>query len=232
MRLTQGLDYHKIERDSAFFDRGYRFWKSSWEETLAELGAHDHLPLFSDAYIYRDRHLFVCDEQPAALFLTETIGPEGAWRDHSYFQMYSGSTVQDLVSQHRKMVSVSFIAIAEEWRKSRTDISILDLVFGLSIREWRNSDADALISCVRKNRKVDASFAQFGARSVGQGHAFHVDVEYMLLERGAARPHPDPRVELELKRLWTQSKGVDDEGPTSKRRPTDVPNIHEYAMGK
>jgi hypothetical protein len=232
MKSTSDLQFKKISLDSPEYGRCYRFWKSSWERTFQELAAADHLPILSDGFVYRTKNCLFAGEEPVGIYLTETIPLEKSWQDHSYFQMYSPEIRERLFKSYRQIVSLSYIAVAEAWRKSETDIPLLELVFGLGAYELLESGADALVSCVRKNRKVDSAFSCYSASSWGRGSAFNVEVEYMVLERNQFSPHTNPLVQRELNRLWTKSKGVDYESAFGKGYQSPVSNLSEYALGK
>ncbi len=231
MKKTNLLTYLKVANGSSLYEPCYRFWKSSWEHTLRELRADNHLPLLSDAFIYRTKNCLFFDSVPVGIFLTEVIVADSVWRDHSYFQMYPTDIRQKVLSSHQSVLALSYIAIDEAWRKSQTDISILELIFGLGTMDLFESGAHALVSCVRKNRKVDSAFSCYGAVSIGGGTAFNADVEYMVLDRSAVLPHGNSSVQNELNRLWNKSKGVDCENTVRKGYPSNASNLFEHALG-
>lgn len=231
MKSSSQLTYLKVPNGSSLNERCYHFWKSSWEDTFRELSATDHLPLLSDAFVYRTKNCLFFDSIPIGIFLTEAIRSDAAWRDHSYFQMYPTGVREKILNSYDCVLALSYIAIDEAWRKTQTDIPVLDLIFGLGARDLMESGARALVSCVRKNRKVDSAFTCYGAVSLGGGTAFNVDVECMALDRASVLPHPNTMVEKELHRLWTKSKGVDYENATRSGYQSAVPDLSEYAVG-
>lgn len=232
MKTTRSLTFKRFLNQSSCYEPCYRFWKRSWEETFTELEAFDHLPLASDSYIYRMKNSLLQDQQPVGIYLTEVIGPHSAWKDHSYFGMYSSHAGSQIYEPGKSVMALSYIAIHPDWRKSQTDVPLLELVFGLGVLALLESDASALVSCVRRNRKVDESFSAYGARSVGLGQAFNVEVDYMILERKNIRSHFDPVVRSELERLWTISKGVDYERRAQTGYSPHVSDLSEHALGK
>ncbi|MCB0356561.1 MAG: hypothetical protein KDD40_06115, partial [Bdellovibrionales bacterium] len=163
--------------------RAYDFWLNSWHKTFKDLNVENYENLKSDDYLSRNVNCLFADNRPVALFLTHVLQINRCGINHDYFEMYSQETLTYILNNFNSVFCISYVCVDNEWRKSRTNLPLIDIIYGLATNQFLDSRCCAFLSCSRKSRSVHKVFEKFGAKSLGTGSAFNAAVDYMCLTK-------------------------------------------------
>jgi hypothetical protein len=119
-------------------------------------------------------------------------------------------------------MSVEFLIISPEWRKSLVGISLSEVIISLSTKIFKATNADALIGTARRDVKVNDSCYKLGFFSVEssvQRRNFEVDLIAAL--KKDIKMHPDFETSALVKELWANktdfTKLISDENKQFKK---------------
>ncbi len=229
MELLSGLDSRlgEIEysvlsgrcgRNAAGLDlnnRAYAYWKEFWGSIYESAGSRAAFVLddFSrqdvvgvlsrrDEIVAVHCHSFFNIEQRATL-------------DHRYFLFYPPSYLERLREWGvRKVVTYEFLTLNPDWTKRKIGFPLAEAIMGLGLRVLEESDADAIISSVRRDVKVHEMCQRWGWETFQanvQRRNFPLDL--MACHRSAIKPHVDPQIDEFCRQLW-RGRGVDAPAPS------------------
>ena len=184
MKSLQSLSYHKFNTTSPGFsselrDSAFQFWKNQWKIGFTRLGIQFD-KINSDNFLNRTAHLLCQDQQPVGLVLSEKMDiSKPVFRDTSYFNNYPEVVTDYFNSERFESVTVlTYLTIESEWRHSKTDFPISDLLFSLATLEFINGDTDCLLGYIRMDKDVHNSFYRHGLRKIDSDMAYNVPVDY------------------------------------------------------
>lgn len=204
-----GLDYYLFntrnprdnERDLC--EKAYRFWKSSWLETYRSLGV-EKSSFFSDDFLDRELSALFYQGEPVALFFNNFFDmTRESIAEHSYFKNHPGEVIDFLRKKNFKEVMfLSYMTVHSEWRTSRTDVPLPELLFSLAIKRFLDLGQTALSGYIRTDKSFYSSFYNHGAEKILSAVAYNAPVDFCYLTSKTAKLSDDPAVRNACHFLW------------------------------
>lgn len=194
----------------------YLTWREGWGAVLRDLAVTQ--PVRSNDFTRQDRiaALFIGGACAAVTALRFCDMSQPMWLDDSYFEGWPEDALARL-GQRRICISSNTL-IAPEWRgalvlpqpssaverSSEHDprgaaLPFKSVLFGMVVREFVASSADAMIGVSRNNRAMDRVARDHGAQRIGALQVHGIESDICLFERAdIPRPHPS------IEELWSR----------------------------
>lgn len=206
------LDFNLIDTNDpkknelSLYKKSYNLWKSVWEETYQkELHVKD--PFYSDSFIF-NKILGVLSYQGSpvglALFNTFNINLE-PFAQHSFFKDYPKEALTFLKGPtNTKIMTMGNLAVAPNWRKKKTFISISEIVVGFSVKTFQKSSAEKLIALTRNSRRVNETLYLYGGLPLKKNHStqFDSNVDIIVYTQKTVCEHPNKKISFFINDLW------------------------------
>lgn len=148
------------------YNQIYDCWYAVWSEAFRELGVTQKM--HSDALTRQDLIA-------AAFFKNECIGMSFLrWVDlrernsteDSYFKIWSEEHRQALASRGPLVIVCSNLTLHPMARRQRLGIVAKDLIAGMAIQTFLNSNADAMTAAMRIDRGANTTVARWGGSTI------------------------------------------------------------------
>jgi len=208
------LSYHLLQPHAAgpadlpLIGEAYRCWGEVWQETFAELENRRDLPSDDFTRQHEVGALFHGYECIALTFYRWIDLSSPISRADSYFSVWPES-VRDQASAYGSRVCVgSNFTISAPWRRA-AGCSLKDVLMGLVIERFLQSDASALVGTMRADRGMSRLADRLGFRKLQQGVIHHgVDVDLVAFFRDrCTRPVNDEADEAIIQALRPSVEG-------------------------
>lgn len=189
------------------YKRIYQCWEATWNEAFRDLGKPEGY-LKSDAFTRQDfvGALFNHDQCVALSFFRRADPAMPTFRADSYFSNWSDTHIRKLRSYGDDIVICSNFVITKEARGENLGVSLKDVLIGITLRAFREMQADALSGTPRTNRKMNEACAKWGgteiARGMPSGHGDTVDLMGFFSKVLVSHPR-QPLSDL-VDELWEQ----------------------------
>lgn len=205
-----------------YYDEAYRCWKQVWSEALLELDGSGQI--YSDEFT---RH----DEISAVFFKDRCIGTTSFFwmdfalaptADDSYFKIWTPKAIAELTKYDSKVLVCSYFTLHPDGRQNRLGINMKDVLMGLLVKRFLDTNAQSMTGTVRNNRGVNLSTFRHGAVILERDLKLHgVDVDLVAFYRDQAHVSEDPVIAHVVESLW---KNRLSESKTSTRTHTQWPS--------
>ncbi|MGE0529175.1 MAG: hypothetical protein AB7G93_15790 [Bdellovibrionales bacterium] len=186
------------------YNETFQFWHTIWEQTFAEL--KNQRKLYSDDFFRMDEILALSSAgKVVGCFLFGWYDLRiDSHRYHSYFSAYPEELMHMLQSSTSGIVmSMGYLAVAPEWRKSKVGVLVSEALLGLACKRFIASGASHLIAYTRNDRKINDLCYRYGARCAYSNRREHnVSVDIVLMERPDVRFSQDKNVRTFVDELW------------------------------
>lgn len=148
------------------YNQIYNCWKTVWESTYKELKIDKHL--YADSFTRQTNvgAIFYDDICMAMCFFRHTDFNLSSFGDDSYFSCWSESNRNQLKANGHKIIVSSNFTIHPLARKGNLPFSMKDLLTGISVEYFLNSNADSMAANLRVDRKVNESCKKWGAHLI------------------------------------------------------------------
>lgn len=197
------------------YEQIYQCWEEVWSKTFSELKVPRSL--VSDAFTRQDYvgALFYKDKCIGMSFFRWTNSSSAVFSKDSYFANWSADHLKYLCSRGNKIIVCSNYTIHPDARGLQLGVATRDILLGMIVETFMNSDADAMTGATRLDRKVNEVCERWGAEQI----ATHIpsgfgDAEVNLVGffKDKINNHPVPLLKALTSRLWLNR--------------TEIPRIH------
>ena len=179
-----------------------------WQKVFTETGTPE---TWSADHFFRQDVipvLHIDNEIIAAHFYTFFHLDLDVTNDHEYFSIYTKEAMQTLRNHPAKtLMSMEFLSVNPEWRKSKVDFSIGELMINLGLNVMKSFQADVALGVARKVVKVDKMAINTGfsliAEDIKRGNL--VCDLYAFYKDSAPPAMNDEQSEL-LSLLWSKKQ--------------------------
>lgn len=194
---------HLVEHHNAAYD----LWLDVWTNVFTQL-KFDTSHLLDD-FIRQDLIAVIfAGNVPAAVHLYSFLSIDSkVSRAHSYL----GGNFSDLFfsklarNNVRNIMSMEYMTVHPDWRKSKCDIHLGQVLVGLAAQTMLQFGADAAIAPARRDHKVHELAYAVGGESVMSNVMNHnVPCDLLMCHRDRIKSHTDPAVEEVISGLWAK----------------------------
>ncbi len=190
-----------MERD---YDKAYAFWLSMWRETFAAVDPS--IQVHSDVFV-RHREIsavFSHDEVVGLIMYDFRNLRVRAHRDMSHFQHFPSDVIDALHARgHEEVMLMGQLTVHPKWRKKMVGPFMSDLLVGLSVKRFLESNASVMIAFTRNDRGTQDLGYRFGAVPLRVGHeAYGIASDVIAFYRDRVRDCPLPGLPAVIDRLW------------------------------
>lgn len=185
-------------------NKSFLLWKSTWMKVFQTLN-FDCSHLEDD---YLRQNIIACithNNNPIALHLYSVFHIQSlAAHSHSYFRQYPEEFFLKLSSNGvQTVMSMEYMTVHPDWRKSQTNIHIGSLLGGLAFEVAKFLQVDAAIAPARRDHKVHEIAYSFGAVPILENIVNHnVPCDLIAGFPGSLHPHKDLTIQKLIEDLW------------------------------
>ena len=180
------------------YEKTYIHWRQMWEDIL-DSGKNTN----SDNFIRQD---ILCP----IVFRSDVIGLIGCnffalnqkvSLDHSFTKSFPKETFKN-ISESSSFMSIEYLSVHPEFRKSIIGYSLGDVLIGLSMEIFKKSNAIFVLGTARKKNNVNKMCNQFGFKEIGNIERFGLNCSQILNSQESVKEHPDKFVKNIIDDLW------------------------------
>lgn len=192
--LQGQLSFYKITTrpysspiDQQLYENAYNFWKKIFSETFKVVIAKDY-QLFSDEFLLQDS-INVLLSGSAIIGLIAFLQLDLTSQveiDRSYFKNYDSFALNKIRHEYNKVFIISNLAIDAQFRKSNSGKDFAFLLIGLGVLNFIHSEARALITITRNDRKTHERVLSFGGKSLGKHLVHGIESDIILINKDQA----------------------------------------------
>jgi len=155
-----------VAEGKELYEKAYLCWKEVWTQMRREIGVADHL--CSDNFTRQDYvgALFYKDDCVALSFLRYCDYNRADFKDDSYFDNWSPAAQKELASRGNKILVCSQFTIHPKARGTTLGFSMKDVLTGIMIETFLNSDADGMTGALRVSKGVNKASENWGAHLI------------------------------------------------------------------
>ncbi|MBK7963485.1 MAG: hypothetical protein IPK04_21200 [Bdellovibrionales bacterium] len=182
----------------------YSHWKTLWTQEFSSVG--NQQPLAADDFMRQDiiaslwsgSHLVAFHLY--CLFDLDQIPT----LDHRYFSIFDSVAIETLTKRKAsRLMSMEFLSVHPDWRKSKTGISLAAVMVGLGMKIMQNSDLQATIAPAKKTAKIDDLALAFGSTCLRKDvYRGNIHCDLMACFKADLISYPDPQVNGGVQSLW------------------------------
>jgi hypothetical protein len=179
----------------------YRLWKETWLFTYAELGVNKKLT--SEDFLNRHVCGLFKDRRAIGFLLHHELNLSlNSALDSNYFQSYPQSLIQYQKVKSDHAFIVSFMSIDNNWRKSKTNFSISELLLSFAVLEFNFTECRRILGYFRNNRSINDIFYRHGGHFLCRDIAHNIEVDFGEIHKSKSQlsQHKDHAI-LSF-RLW------------------------------
>ena len=122
--------------------------------------------------------------------------------DHAYLKPFPGDIFSPDQSTHQHSMSIEYLSVAPNLRKSNLPISLGSALLGISMKVFSESNAYSVLGTARKKLHVDQLCYEFGFEPVGNIEKFGLNCTLISNTKETLRAHPDKQTNELVERLW------------------------------
>ncbi|MEN0058360.1 MAG: hypothetical protein AAGB31_05960 [Bdellovibrio sp.] len=184
----------------------YKCWHEVWEKTFEELKIEKKV--YSDAFTRQDYvgALFFQNICVGMSFFRWAHRERDDFSRDSYFENWQAQHLDVLCSQGPDIIVCSNYTLHPLARGNQLGLSTKDLLLGMIVETFLNSQAHAMTGAVRKSRKVNEVCSRWGATEIDQdipsGYGDMVDI--MAFFKDQVRNHPRHELKALAEDLWNE----------------------------
>lgn len=183
----------------------YRYWTGFWDKVMSDLETPERI----DPYEFL-RSDFVTaitsGSEIVAVHLYSALNLEQACiASHPYFKgeqeerFLLALRARDI----RTVLTLEYLTVNPEWRKSKTGFSLAPVVVGLGYKIQNMLQIDSSLGRCRKDSGVDRLMTDVGGEAIFENVTmYNTLVDFCHVHRDHMRPHPDALVQARIDSLW------------------------------
>lgn len=188
-----------------YSNSGFELWLEVWKRTFRDLKVS--IDLNSDDYLDRKMFGLFNGTEPAGLIFHRYFNLNRKQDlKHSYFNNYPEKVIEQIKQLgHSKILVSGYRTVNPNWRSATTDVPIYEVLVGITVKYFLNSDATALISYSRRDKKMHESRYRHGAKPLLQDVvAYNVGVDFSITNKKDAKQSDLPGVADSVEYFWNQ----------------------------
>ena len=200
----------KLSPDSQHFEiykNTYELWTKTWKKVFGDVGSFE---AFSPDDFYRQDYIPVIasgNEPIAAHFYSLFHIDNPAAMDHHYFEIFSEEVIASLRSRGiKKMMSMEFLTVNPEYRKTNTNISFAEIQIVLGSKLMSEINFDIALGVAIKAAKIDKMAIKLGF-NVLDSHAKRGNLVCDIVGRHSFSVgeifHPNSELNSYIENLWS-----------------------------
>lgn len=187
------------------YEKTYQHWKQMWTKIL-NVGKN----LNSDTFIRQD---ILCP----LVYKKDVIGLIGcnffnlkqeATKDHSYTSVFPKEQLANFSEDNSISMSIEYLTVSPDFRKSIIHISLGDILLGLSMKVFANSNASFVLGTARSKIHVDKMCYQFGFQPFGEIDKFGHPCTLIINTKKTLTNHSNLAVHSCINKLWLGRENV------------------------
>lgn len=186
----------------------YSRWHSFWQEEFTKAGILD--PLKSDDFMRQDVILSLWHRDRLAAFHLYSFFDleQQATRGHRYFSIYDSEVLSQLWARRAtRLMSMEYLSVEKEWRKSKVGIPLAAVLFGIGTKILAELDLHAAIGPTKNEAKVNNLALAFGSVCLKKDIiCVNYTCDLMACFRESMVPYPKPEVNVWVEQLWSRRK--------------------------
>ncbi len=223
--LSDLIPFHLSPKaEGSLKNRCYTLWLDVWQSTFQELNVEKNL----SADDFLDRHIYglkTFEGDVCGFMLIRSFTSNALNLEHSYFANYPATLKTELAKMEEHIQVISYMTIASGWRKNNTDLPLSEILMGLCVLHFINSDAKKLWGYFRNNRKTQDIFYRHGGVSTIKNHfAYNVLVDISYMDQKTAQLSSWNDCKIQTLKFWTQLKqGEKNEQPYERQLGLSTP---------
>ncbi len=188
----------------------YKAWHKGWVSTFEELKS-EAIPTATD-FLRQNIVGGVFHEDTVIGLQCYSFFQLGAQShlDHSYFKTYPQQSLDALrVRGLTQLMTMEYLYVNPDWRRSLVGFSLADIICTLGLRIFKMTDAQALISITRNQRKVNDMLYNKGAYPLCDELTLHnVGVDIICFEKEKVVDNQTGLEASLTEKLWNQKQDV------------------------
>ena len=199
-RCIKGFEYA--------YNATYILWKNGVKEGMCSLGLHEQASQLTSDEFLRHEEVFALfyQNQPVGLLLFDWMNliKNFAILDHSYFNDYPKSLVQNLVRQGcENFMVISKLVVAKKWRKHCIGPGVSEILTGMMIRRFKQSKADVLLFLTRNDRGTNKLGIEYGAEVLLSNHqCYGANSDILAIYPDSVKNSSDAVIDATTEYLW------------------------------
>lgn len=194
-------------------ENAYALWKKVWTDAFRDLKIEGKL--WSDDFLDREMMALFYGSEPVGLMLERRFDLRCRSNlEHSYFKNYPEAVKNKILEQgHTNVIAATYLTVNPKWRRSRvgdpstdqTDLPVSEIVVGLCVRRFMDSDATAQFGYSRNKFKVNEIRYRHGAVPLMKNvTAYNTPVDFTITTKSTAKMSDVPGVATAVERLYTE----------------------------
>jgi hypothetical protein len=202
---------------ASIYNELYTYWRNFWSRTLSDNKSHDHL----NPYEFMKSDIIaalVSNNRIAGMFLHSLINFEQInHNDHPYLANARGELFTEFMTKNnfRYALTMEFLSVSEEWRKSVTGVSLGAVLIGLSCHLQNQLETQACFGRGREDIGVDRILKGYGGCVLQTKVDMHnTPVSFVAIPEQATYEFSDPNVNSLVSSLWERRKDLTQNQPT------------------
>lgn len=150
------------------YNQIYQCWREVWTDAFKELNVKKFLN--SDSFTRQDYvgAIFYKDQCVAMAFFRWATPERQEFFHDSYFKDWGPDHINTLCSRGPRIIVCSNFTVHKLGRGQSLGVSIKDLLSGMVMQTFLNSEADAMTGAVRIDRGVNKASLRWGAYSIAE----------------------------------------------------------------
>ncbi|MES2768746.1 MAG: hypothetical protein V4596_06330 [Bdellovibrionota bacterium] len=180
------------------YEKTYKHWRQMWTEIL---DVKENLN--SDSFLRQDLVCPLTIENSVVGLICCTFFNKNqqAYSSHSYISDFPKDIFKNNFDGELIM-SIEYLTVHPEFRKSFLDVSLGDVLLGLSMKIFENSVAQAVLGTARSKIHVDQMCYRFGFKPFGEINKFGHPCTLIITDRSTLQTHPELKTQKLIDQLW------------------------------
>jgi hypothetical protein len=190
---------------NSLYEKAYECWKDVWREAFQELEGNP--TVYSNDFTRQDEvsALYYKDTCIGTTFFNWLDLNSPPSRDDEYFKVWTPKALSELTRHGSRILVCSYFTLHPNGRRNSLGVSLKDVLMGLLVKRFLDTDAPAMTGTVRNNRGVNVCTYRHGAVPLELNLKLHgVDVDLIAFYRDTAKVGDDPIVSDLVESLWNR----------------------------
>lgn len=197
--------FHPGFRETALYNQSFLYWREFWNGVYRANGSSDTI---NELDFLRTEMVTVVTSgsEIVAMHLYSVLNLEMASTVfHPYLNATGDTCFIDLLreSKCRSAMPLEYLTINENWRKSKTGLSLSPVMIALGCRVQKELGIDAIIGRARSDIKINDRMIDAGSVILRAGVMMHnTPTDFCAIFLNDQKEHPDSQVRDLVARLW------------------------------
>lgn len=187
-------------------NKAFEYWKTFWSKVYADAGSLD---------AFHPDDFFRQDYIPVIMWKNEIVAmhlytffnlKQRSAIHHNYFNFFNEQFFEKLNELKIEYVmSMEFLTVDPKWRKKESFISVAELLSGIGLELFKQSQGQAAIAPARKDVKVHEMAYKFNFDClVSDVNCRNFDCDLILGVKNKISNHPDNYLNALVQKIWNE----------------------------